>query len=262
MSNLYEFTCSIVDHCNLNCRSCSSYAPLASPWFMDEKDFEYDYAKLASLNAVVKQITLYGGEPLIHPNWHEFARITRRLFPDTRIQIVTNGVLLLQDFENIWNKLEWYDIHLSVSYTTENLVSSIKKLLSSKCGANIRWSIQPPKTFNLSPVDLLGQSDPNHYHTCSLDGCGTELSRGKLWACFMPAHVHHFNKYFNKDIEVTDKDFLDIHEVSSYDEIINFIKRTEPYPFCRWCKIGTPGLPGSPWSLSQKLIEEWTIEEK
>ena len=59
---------------------------------------------------------------------------------------------------------------------------------------------------------------------------------------------------FNKDIKVSEHDYLDIHKVESFDEIMNFL--STPPPFCRYCNQ-----KGIIWDLnfevSKKNIEEW-----
>ena len=56
----------ITDHCNLKCRGCSHFSPLAQEWFESVEDFKKDFSQLASLMPV-NIIRLMGGEPLLHP---------------------------------------------------------------------------------------------------------------------------------------------------------------------------------------------------
>ena len=86
----------IVDHCNLNCAGCTHFSPLVEePWYEDIRIFKQDFTKLAEMTDV-RLIRLMGGEPLLHPQLCEFLQIVRNLFPNSEIQLVTNGILLKQ----------------------------------------------------------------------------------------------------------------------------------------------------------------------
>jgi len=54
------------------------------------------------LNGNVKRIGVMGGEPLLHPELKQILISARVYFPDTLIQLVTNGLLLLRQDEEFW----------------------------------------------------------------------------------------------------------------------------------------------------------------
>ena len=85
----------IVDHCNLRCAGCSHFSGLSEPWFEDIEDFWNDFSALANItNHYIPTIRIMGGEPLLHPRVVDFLKIARSLFPNSQIQLVTNGLLL------------------------------------------------------------------------------------------------------------------------------------------------------------------------
>ena len=58
----------IVSHCNLNCRSCSHFSPVAGKEYLPIELAELDFARLAELSGGdVQCIHIMGGEPLLHP---------------------------------------------------------------------------------------------------------------------------------------------------------------------------------------------------
>ena len=92
----------IVDHCNLNCAGCSHFSPLAQPWFEDLIQFKKDFSQLWDITkGNVGTIRLMGGEPLLHPQFDEFMAFTCGLFPHTQVQIVTNGILIGQEYDKL-----------------------------------------------------------------------------------------------------------------------------------------------------------------
>ena len=104
----------IVDHCNLNCAGCSHFSPLAEPWFEDFEDFKRDFTELSKV-ADVGMIRLMGGEPLLHPDVNKFLILTRQLFPNSGIQLVTNGVLLKKRKEEILETCNNANITICIS---------------------------------------------------------------------------------------------------------------------------------------------------
>ena len=87
----------IVEHCNLKCRGCSHFSGLAAPQFKNLNDFCTEFEALSRLtNKNIHTIRLMGGEPLLHPDVVEFCKITRNLFPNSEIVLVSNGILLEQ----------------------------------------------------------------------------------------------------------------------------------------------------------------------
>ena len=58
----------IVDHCNLNCRGCSHFSPLAKPYFKSLDEYKREFERLAEItNHYIQQIRIMGGEPFLHP---------------------------------------------------------------------------------------------------------------------------------------------------------------------------------------------------
>lgn len=84
------------EHCNLGCYSCNHFSQLADPEFADTANVERDLRRLSELSGGnIPLIYLAGGEPLLNPELPELMRIARQYFPQSRVQIITNGLLLL-----------------------------------------------------------------------------------------------------------------------------------------------------------------------
>ena len=86
----------LTDHCNLNCRGCSHYCPLAPRQYADLSRYQSDMHRIRQLFRNIHTIRLMGGEPLLHPDPASFVIATRAVFPQARIRFVTNGILLPQ----------------------------------------------------------------------------------------------------------------------------------------------------------------------
>jgi hypothetical protein len=79
------------------------------------------------------------------------------------------------------------------------------------------------------------------------------LIDGKLYQCETTAFIKYFNEYFHKNLEITEKDYVDIHKIKNLDEIFEFL--CKPTPFCRYCKTGE--VEYVEWENSKKALEEW-----
>ena len=63
-----SFELHIADHCNLKCKGCIHFSPLAEEKFLDTDIFQRDCQRIAELtdNNRLGKIRLMGGEPLLH----------------------------------------------------------------------------------------------------------------------------------------------------------------------------------------------------
>ena len=84
----------IVEHCNLNCRGCSVLANISEPKYMDLEEFESAMKRLKEIFWGIKDLKLFGGEPLLHQRLKEFISIARKYFPDSNLIVHSNGLLI------------------------------------------------------------------------------------------------------------------------------------------------------------------------
>jgi MoaA/NifB/PqqE/SkfB family radical SAM enzyme len=251
----------LADHCNLNCVHCSHYSPLAEPKFVDAGQYESDFKRLAELGAdKLELIRLMGGEPLLNSNAASLAGIARKYFPECKIQIVTNGVLLLKQDEIFWRECGKNNIEIFISYypvsLDYNAINGAAKKYKIKLsfGKDDRIKTREMGKFEL---DLDGKQDfEKSFRKCgAANGCAN-LREGKIYPCPTSAHIGIFNKRFGRNLELSEKDSVDIYRAESMDEIFEFLRK--PVPFCRYCtnKGGT-----TQWRASKKEITEWAAAE-
>lgn len=249
----------LVDHCNLNCKGCTHFSPLAQEFYLDLDTYECDLTRLSKLTkGEVGSIFLLGGEPLLHPHVTEFFPIARRLFPDTKLVMITNAVLLPKQDDSFWqacrdNKIQiWvskYDLTLDYA-TVENTAKSYGVFLGYTSTRRTEDGAKEWIKYTLDPEGT--QYYVNSSDWCAVKNCAT-LKKGKLYTCCTVAHIEHFNKYFNKNLEVTPYDYVDIYKVHSMRALEAALSK--PIPFCRYCKTGNHEM--GVWAPSKKEISEW-----
>lgn len=256
-----NFNTPLVEHCNLKCRGCDHFAPLAKPGFADLTTFEKDFVRLSELlDGDVDRIGLMGGEPLLHPRIADFLPIARKCFPKTRIRIVTNGVRLLKQKENFWRACAESDIVIEVTKYPIRLNFEQMRNVCVSHGVTFAFredTGEVEKTSYHIPLDLEGRQDiRKNFSKCFHANYAISLREGKLYTCTAVPNIRHFNEYFHLNLPVTRQDSINIHQAKNAREIFEFL--CQPIPFCRFCLVEKRTF-GHPWQRSEKNIKEWTV---
>ena len=250
----------LADHCNLNCRGCDNFSPLAPEVFADISIVEQDIKRISEISeGRVREIQLLGGEPLLHKRAIDFLHITRKYFPNTSIKMITNGILLSSRTDDFWDSCRENRIEIIVTKYPINIDhNAIKQLVRSK---NVKFSFYGrteiiSKSMQCVPLDVTGsQNRKESFLRCSAANRCIALDNGKIYTCTTIPYIKYFNKHFNKNLEVSKNDYINIYKAENFDEIMTFLAR--PMPFCRYCNQ-----KGIIWDIgygvSKCKMEEWT----
>ena len=240
-------------HCNLNCAYCDHFSPIAPEYIMPTEVFEKDMKQLAKItNSKIEEITLLGGEPLLHNNLPKIFNIVRKYFPNSKIEMLTNGILLEEQPESFWESCNKNDIGIYVShyrigkklFNFDNLTKIIDKYK-----AKVRISY-PKLEFKIMSLEKKEKHNiKKRYNEC-YSKLWPILDNGKFYSC---TTVNGVEKFFNKkfpqhSIPISQDDILDIHKISSIDEIIDFYNK--PKKMCAHCSYYS--VKGKEWAYSKK----------
>ena len=249
----------LAEHCNLNCFSCDNFSQLAKEGYYDIKSFELDVKSLFKItNGYIEQFYLVGGEPLLNKNCKDYFYILRQYFKNSSIWLITNGILLPNQNDDFW--IACKDNNVTIRPT--------------KYPINIKWEIvkQRCKNYNIkldffnnenvektsfkTALNLKGDSDPfDNFIKCHRANIRIQVKDGNIYPCPIVANIKYFNRYFNKNLQVSKFDYLKLSDVKHYNDILNFISK--PVPFCRYCAISK--MDYRPWLRSKKDINEYAI---
>lgn len=251
----------VVEHCNLCCKGCTAFSPLAEENFLDYEQYCRDMYKLAELtNCNLSQITYTGGEPLLHPKFGDMLRFARGCFGEgAEISFMTNGVLIPSQKDEFWKICSECNVKVCISRYPIKLDNKRINEIKENWGVKFDWvggKDIPVKKMWKYPIDLNGRvSLENSFKMCTQINSCVRMKNGKIYPCNTTACIEHFNRYFEKNLElVPRKDYLELEKVKDIQEIFEFL--ITPPSFCRYCNRAGVTF-GYDWEVSKKSISEW-----
>lgn len=203
----------VSDHCNLNCRGCVHFSPLAgSEYFPIFDHVEKDLRQLKKIVPYIDTIRILGGEPFLNPELSRYMKITREIYPYANISVVTNGLLLGScDFFDDFVK---YCINIDISLY-KPLISRVGEMLKMLQERGIAVSISEPiEEFSYALDKSGGHARFARRHNCSCPN----LYEGGLYVCPIIAYVKYFNRAFGYQFNDTDG------RIDIYDSNMNFTR--------------------------------------
>jgi hypothetical protein len=257
----------LTEHCNLNCKGCAHFSPLAKSEFLNIEVFTKDMQRLGELSKEKDfALRLSGGEVLLNKNINSFIMIAREFIPKGSIQIDTNGILLATKDDTFFEVCKKHNIKIMV---TKYPLKIDWTMIRRKC----REKLIPLRLIGVMKRDGFSITDngiktldkytiepdgvnkiENSFNECYLGSQCTQLRNGYIYTCPLPANIHHLNRYFNLDFKVTEEDRINIHSIKDVNEIIEYL--SNPIPFCRYCNI-EKWEHNLPFQLSERKVDEW-----
>lgn len=255
-----RFEIHLAEHCNLNCRGCDNFSSIAEPTLLDLDILERDMKRLSELcGGVAKHIHLLGGEPLLHPDIQRAMRISRAYFPTAEIDVYTNGILLNQQTEDFWNTCKEQKVNIMVTKYPVNIDYETAERKAMDKGINFTYCNgreDVKKMFRMT-MDTEGlQDELDSFLKCHRANQCITLKSGKMYTCTVIPNIEHYNKRFNENLVVTPRDYVDIYEVDSFEQMME--KLAKPTSFCRYCAIDADTNQYD-WAKSKKEKSEWTL---
>lgn len=125
--------------CNIACRGCislsdrrrSGVAPLADIRIWLDQWHHH---------VTPQVVTLFGGEPCLHPDLWEICAHTRRVWPDATLRLITNGYLLDRFDAGAWFDLGNMEIQVSVHRKDHEhrINDNIRQILEQRLGWQVK----------------------------------------------------------------------------------------------------------------------------
>lgn len=244
----------VVDFCNMNCRGCSHFSNLFHKGdLIPYEVFEKDIIQLSD-KVFVQQFNLLGGEVFYCENLAEYIKCLRKHMPKTAIELVSNGMLIPKQKEELMKVIEQEQVTISI--TEYPPVSKVKGKIADKLEKyHIYYEFRPAvKTFGKN-IDLSGKNEPFAAQSKCRENTCQFLRDGKIYKCPFSALGNIFFEHYN--IPLSFDEGADIFDTNmNWKEYVNTV-RTQPIAQCRYC--GTEERFG--WEISNNpQKEEWLVE--
>jgi len=256
---LHHLDYAVTYHCNLNCTGCNLYSPLVkAPRFAEIESFTKDMERLnCLLDGNLPGLTLLGGEPLLNPQINDFLVVGRRHLPNTRIAVITNGILLAKMPECFWRACNENNIHIIVTRYPMKLDYKAMESIAKSHDVVFGYATGIEKTSWNIALSPAGTHDCNDsFVNCFMSNKCAYLENGRIYPCSPVGRIEAFNEFFCTNMCVTQNDYVNIYQVGSSGEILEFL--SNPIPFCRFCNVRGRTYD-TPWRTSKREIGEWVI---
>ena len=254
-----NFEVHLCDHCDLKCKGCYHFSPLSKETFLDIREYENDIRRLDELwQGKITKVSLLGGEPFLHPDLNEFILLSRKVFPAAVIDILTNGLILSGKDDSFWRLCADNNICIACTKYPVNIDYTYISNKAEEYGIHFEFhndTVAGEKKLIKYPFDITGsQNIEDNYRKCHRSNTCITLKHGRLYTCPIAAHAHIAKEFFELDIELDEKDYIDIYKANSSDEIARFL--SQPIPFCRYCDLSVAPRQFV-WEPSKKEYDEW-----
>jgi organic radical activating enzyme len=257
----------ITNVCNYSCTHCQSLNNFSFKGHQRWKDYEVEYRSLSD-KIDIDQIQIIGGEPTLNPEFEKWVNGISNLWPNSKLQIATNGTrldkitkeiyqVLLKHKGTLWitcHDIQLYDGFLDFSKTfLKNIVSDnydpsaklkTRTLIDEN---NVEVILDWTQSFVPSAIDVLDNqslvmkynSNPIQAHEiCGFKTCH-QINKGKLYKCPLVSVLPDFLDQFDVTMSAGDKSLAYSYQPLASDgnvsEFVNSIN--DPIPQCKFCPI-------------------------
>lgn len=250
-----------VSFCNLNCKGCDAFSPLCqipeNKKIYSAEEVSQDLKELAAKGFSFKEISIEGGEPLLHPDPLAFVKAIRAVCPvSTRVTLLTNGFLLKDFPDEFFKELNNLDCGIVIDkyYESPELETSIQRLQALGLNPELDGCVDGSGWFHRAPLNLTSDSPSeedsfNHYIDCEKGNNIITLDHGYLYSCGRTASIKYFNSFFKKELP---DEGINLY-INSKEKISEFLAR--PKELCKYCLPCTSS--HMVWESSYKDIHEW-----
>lgn len=248
-----------MDQCNLNCRSCSHFSPVATPRTIETAELEAMFRQLPQpLDDWFSRLELMGGEPLLHPEIERILAMTGRIFPDIDTRLVTNGLLLQNMADSFLETCR--DNRIAVYISVYPIELDYEAILRRLDEHGVRHGFYGEMHGTRSFIDYRldpkgGHSAARNYARCGMGGRCLQLRDYRIYTCFLSAYAPLLNEAFQTSFGWKEDDYLTLEQLRDKNLFHRFIN--EATPFCRYCCMEK--ISSSPWHRSKGNREEWLV---
>ena len=243
----------VADHCNLNCAACEHYSGLVKENIFPRTNKLF--SDLVQLNKIIKEIgmiRILGGEPLLNPDINLIINQTRRLWPEARIAVVTNGLKLFSMSTDFFQTIRENDIRIHLSYypIIKRSENELKKFFEKN---QIKGTVSELYNYFEKKQVIIPHDHPTDTFFECLQARCHNLYDGKISTCFLPFTTKYFNREFNT--KIPENEAINLYSRGlTVKKIKDFL--LSPISRCRWCELPAEKIK---WRImkSPPILSDW-----
>jgi hypothetical protein len=227
-------------HCNLRCLGCSHSSPYAEPRLVSVESFVHD-ASILSRYMRCRQLRIVGGEPLLHPDLREMIRGARRSGLAPHIMLVTNGVLLGRQPEELWRELDSVKVTVYPATVRRLDVARLRRLAEAH---GVRLTIVQRPIFR---VAIAGSPTCDArlvrkiFNCCGMARACHTVSDGRLYRCSIAPFMDDYLRRLGHETDFAATEGIAVEERDDMaDRIGRYLSSDTPLAACRFC-LGSAG---------------------
>lgn len=242
----------ILTPCTLNCRLCADYAPLyrekGERYFVTLENFAKEIKEVFRIYDFIEDITITGGEPLMHPQLTEILKLTLENFKAQfhKCRIFTNGTivpkasLVDQVIVSANNNFEFVIDDYGTLSSNSARIEALLEQYEIPCRVNRYYGGEQHcgGWIDYGPLDYFHNESREALQT-KIQNCHNAnwknllVFKGKLYLCTQAAFGHDLN-YFS----LQKNEYIDLFDetVSTAEKkAVAFQLGKEPISSCQYC---------------------------
>lgn len=227
----------LTERCSLNCKNCTSLIPyFKQPVHYAAEAIVRSAARMLDAYTAIDELTLVGGEPLLHPDLLDICRQLRR-YKIQKIAIITNGTIVPKD--ETLREIDGLGIYFQISDYGD---IAHKEEFMAACDRNdVIYEIldQDITWYRIAPPEKHGRDKTENqriYKNCIWNHCNT-IQDGILTAC---PYIGSLKRLKPECVEP--QNYIDLLDSSvKNEELFAFVQRMyqeqEGMPLCDYCSV-------------------------
>lgn len=258
MYKFFRLDIMIAYSCNLSCAGCISLSDFKRNGVEPLTNLQTSLVNWKN-KISPEVITIFGGEPCIHPDLIKVCQLVRDCWPNSLIRLITNGYLLNNFSPNEWFRFFPFEIQVSVHRKDheQEINNNIKSILTQQKDwqttlhqeerqhKQIEWSVPGFSIYKsifgefVTPYKLNQHklepwnSDPVVAHGLCGSPATPILYKDRLYKCPPVANV----------IDLTKENWFNYQSYGISDDLENFVKHiNKPESVCGQCPEKNQGV--------------------
>lgn len=246
----------ITKHCNLNCKRCAHFSNINTKnTFLDLNEYESYLIQLRNKFDTISLFQLIGGEPLLNPQLDDYVSLAGKYLPDSRIEIMTNGTLLLKMPRKLIDAIVQYKVYVRITQYPP-IRRNLLQILDFLEKEGIRYVITPPMTHFDKVLTLKEKNGEQAFEKYRIIECICHgIEGGRIYLCPTISRLYDVQDFLGIHIEEEElfKSSIDLmsDDIDGWDILKYF---SHPTPLCRFC---SPERECLPWETGKPEKEDW-----